>query len=405
MRLQAPPTASTRPSVEAWFERERARCRAAARLRADRRWALEPDLPGYATREGAAGRCGGRRSASGSARPTTWSREHRVVSALAGTPVPVAPVVGLCEDESRERSALLRDGVRRGPGPARPGRGRDLPRPRRPPPRSPSASSTPWSTSTRSTPTPSGSASSAARRTTSPASCTAGRDSGRSRRPASWRRSTRSTTRLAAAIPEQGPATIVHGDYRLDNMILTPGGEVAAVVDWELCTLGDPLADVGLLMVYWPDSGEEATSLGQPANLAPGFPGRDELRQPLRRALRPRPLAARLLRRPRLLEAGDHPRGRLRPLRGRPIRQGRRGDRILRTGRREPRGRRRAGVESGGWLTFLWSITDCGGARCGGSRALTYANVVSTLALFLVLSGGVAYAAQRARRKASAPRS
>ena len=62
-------------------------------------------------------------------------------------------------------------------------------------------------------------------------------------------------------------------------MILTPGGEVAAVVDWELCTLGDPLADVGLLMVYWPDSGEEATSLGQPANLAPGFPGRDELRR------------------------------------------------------------------------------------------------------------------------------
>jgi aminoglycoside phosphotransferase (APT) family kinase protein len=85
--------------------------------------------------------------------------------------------------------------------------------------------------------------------------------------------------RLAARIPEQGPATIVHGDYRLDNMILTSGGEVAAVVDWELCTLGDPLADVGLLMVYWPDSGEEATSLGQPANLAPGFPGRDELRR------------------------------------------------------------------------------------------------------------------------------
>jgi aminoglycoside phosphotransferase (APT) family kinase protein len=84
--------------------------------------------------------------------------------------------------------------------------------------------------------------------------------------------------RLAAGIPEQGPATIVHGDYRLDNMILTVRGEVAAVVDWELCTLGDPLADVGLLMVYWPKTGEEATSLGQPANLAPGFPDRDELR-------------------------------------------------------------------------------------------------------------------------------
>ncbi len=83
--------------------------------------------------------------------------------------------------------------------------------------------------------------------------------------------------RLSARIPEQGPATIVHGDYRLDNMILTPTGEVAAVVDWELCTLGDPLADVGLLMAYWPDRGEETIALGQPANLAPGFPTREEL--------------------------------------------------------------------------------------------------------------------------------
>jgi aminoglycoside phosphotransferase (APT) family kinase protein len=84
--------------------------------------------------------------------------------------------------------------------------------------------------------------------------------------------------RLAARIPEQGPATIVHGDYRLDNMILTPAGEVAAVVDWELCTLGDPLADVGLLMVYWPEAGEELVALGQPATLAPGFPKREELK-------------------------------------------------------------------------------------------------------------------------------
>jgi aminoglycoside phosphotransferase (APT) family kinase protein len=84
--------------------------------------------------------------------------------------------------------------------------------------------------------------------------------------------------RLAARIPEQGPATLVHGDYRLDNMILTETGEVAAVVDWELCTLGDPLADVGLLMVYWPDPGDELLALGQPASLAPGFPSREELR-------------------------------------------------------------------------------------------------------------------------------
>jgi aminoglycoside phosphotransferase (APT) family kinase protein len=85
--------------------------------------------------------------------------------------------------------------------------------------------------------------------------------------------------RLSARIPEQGPATIVHGDYRLDNMILSDSGEVAAVVDWELCTLGDPLADVGLLLVYWSQPGDEFVPLFEPATLAPGFPTRDELKQ------------------------------------------------------------------------------------------------------------------------------
>jgi aminoglycoside phosphotransferase (APT) family kinase protein len=84
--------------------------------------------------------------------------------------------------------------------------------------------------------------------------------------------------RLASRIPEQGPATIVHGDYRLDNMILSPAGEVAAVVDWELCTLGDPLADVGLLLVYWSEPGDEFMPLFAPATIAPGFPTRDEVK-------------------------------------------------------------------------------------------------------------------------------
>ncbi|MFN8188795.1 MAG: phosphotransferase family protein [Gaiellales bacterium] len=84
--------------------------------------------------------------------------------------------------------------------------------------------------------------------------------------------------RLAARIPEQGPATLVHGDYRLDNMILTTAGEVAAVVDWELCTLGDPLADVGLLLVYWAEEGDELLPLFEPATMAPGFPSRAEVR-------------------------------------------------------------------------------------------------------------------------------
>jgi aminoglycoside phosphotransferase (APT) family kinase protein len=86
--------------------------------------------------------------------------------------------------------------------------------------------------------------------------------------------------RLAARIPDQGPATIVHGDYRLDNMILTPGADaVAAVVDWELCTLGDPLADVGMLLVYWGEEGDELMPLLEPATIAPGFPSRDEVRE------------------------------------------------------------------------------------------------------------------------------
>jgi aminoglycoside phosphotransferase (APT) family kinase protein len=84
--------------------------------------------------------------------------------------------------------------------------------------------------------------------------------------------------RLSERIPEQGPATIVHGDYRLDNLILSDDGEIAAVVDWELCTLGDPLADVGTLLVYWSEPGDEFSPLFDAATTAPGFPTRDEVR-------------------------------------------------------------------------------------------------------------------------------
>jgi aminoglycoside phosphotransferase (APT) family kinase protein len=83
--------------------------------------------------------------------------------------------------------------------------------------------------------------------------------------------------RLAERIPAQGDARLVHGDFRLDNAIVAPTGAIAAVVDWELCTLGDPLADVGLLMVYWAEEGDGASPLGRPATLAPGFPRRTEL--------------------------------------------------------------------------------------------------------------------------------
>ena len=81
---------------------------------------------------------------------------------------------------------------------------------------------------------------------------------------------------LSARIPEQGPAAIVHGDYRLDNCIVSPDGCVLAVLDWELCTLGDPLADVGQLLVYWPEPGERSVLGGSPTT-ASGFLTRAEV--------------------------------------------------------------------------------------------------------------------------------
>jgi aminoglycoside phosphotransferase (APT) family kinase protein len=84
--------------------------------------------------------------------------------------------------------------------------------------------------------------------------------------------------RLAANVPATGPARIVHGDYRLDNTIVSPDdGSVQAVLDWELCTLGDPLADLGMLLVYWTEPGDEVSALSWAPTVAPGFPGRKEV--------------------------------------------------------------------------------------------------------------------------------
>ncbi len=76
---------------------------------------------------------------------------------------------------------------------------------------------------------------------------------------------------LAARIPEQGPATIVHGDYRLDNTMVADDGRVVAVLDWEICTLGDPLADVGLLWVYWTGPDDEPSAWAGRSTTAAGF--------------------------------------------------------------------------------------------------------------------------------------
>jgi aminoglycoside phosphotransferase (APT) family kinase protein len=82
---------------------------------------------------------------------------------------------------------------------------------------------------------------------------------------------------LAARIPDQGPATIVHGDYRLDNCMTDDDGNVIAVLDWEICTLGDPLADVGLLMVYWTEATDDHPMLLTAPTSVEGFLSRQEV--------------------------------------------------------------------------------------------------------------------------------
>ncbi len=75
--------------------------------------------------------------------------------------------------------------------------------------------------------------------------------------------------------PRQIGSTIVHGDYRLGNM-LTRSGRILAVLDWELCTLGDPLADVGYLLNNWVEPDEAPAGSSAPT-LAGGFASREEL--------------------------------------------------------------------------------------------------------------------------------
>jgi aminoglycoside phosphotransferase (APT) family kinase protein len=84
------------------------------------------------------------------------------------------------------------------------------------------------------------------------------------------------TRRLIAAAPEQRELSLVHGDFHLRNVIVSRStGAVTGVLDWELSTLGDPLADMGTLLAYWPEPGEDIGDF--PASTLNGFPSRAEL--------------------------------------------------------------------------------------------------------------------------------
>ncbi|MEV4258606.1 phosphotransferase family protein [Spirillospora sp. NPDC049652] len=85
--------------------------------------------------------------------------------------------------------------------------------------------------------------------------------------------------RLPALPPVDAPARLVHGDFRLDNALarLEPEPEIAAVVDWEMSTLGDPLSDLGLTLVYWAEPSDPAPlPVGATVTTAPGFATRRE---------------------------------------------------------------------------------------------------------------------------------
>ncbi|HVP04156.1 MAG TPA: phosphotransferase family protein [Dehalococcoidia bacterium] len=83
--------------------------------------------------------------------------------------------------------------------------------------------------------------------------------------------------RLKGAIPPERTAGIVHGDYRLDNAIINAEGHVIAVLDWEMCTLGDSLADLGLLRMYWGRPTSAQVLIGSSSVMSlPGFPTWEE---------------------------------------------------------------------------------------------------------------------------------
>ncbi len=75
--------------------------------------------------------------------------------------------------------------------------------------------------------------------------------------------------------PDDVPAAVVHGDYKLDN-VLVEGERVTSILDWEMATVGDPRADLGYLLSFWPEPGE-AVPLATLVTAHPGFPRRDEL--------------------------------------------------------------------------------------------------------------------------------
>ncbi len=85
---------------------------------------------------------------------------------------------------------------------------------------------------------------------------------------------------LAANLPASPPATVVHGDFRLGNTMFAPvpPARLLAILDWEMATIGDPLADVGYMMIHWTQPGDQIGRFNlQAVTTRPGFPSREQL--------------------------------------------------------------------------------------------------------------------------------
>jgi aminoglycoside phosphotransferase (APT) family kinase protein len=86
---------------------------------------------------------------------------------------------------------------------------------------------------------------------------------------------------LADNLPESGPATVVHGDYRLGNTMLAPEppARLVAIFDWEMATIGDPLADLGYLCTLWVDRDDPPLGMFEMSSVTrqEGFPSRGDL--------------------------------------------------------------------------------------------------------------------------------
>lgn len=80
-------------------------------------------------------------------------------------------------------------------------------------------------------------------------------------------------------MPQKSSASVVHGDYRIDNVIvdLNDKSRIAAVLDWEMATLGDPLADLGMLLMFWDEIGRPYNPITDGLTAFEGFPSREEV--------------------------------------------------------------------------------------------------------------------------------